>query len=86
MHKIIKNSLKIIFAIFLWLLISEFPIGMTALKDGGLYKIDEHYWLGGGAGSLFLDYEGKIERPISKNIGGHVSKYAIINQYLIEQT
>ena len=52
MNKIIKVFLKAIFAIFLWLLISQLPIALFPLKDGGFYRVDENYVLWGWPGHI----------------------------------
>lgn len=81
MVHVIKIITKIILFVFLWLLISDVPIGMFVLKDGGIYMLDDNYYVGGGwPGKLF-----KGSEPI-REIKGEVDKFAVLEKAIIVRT
>lgn len=80
MFHVIKIIIKIVLCVFLWLLISNVPIGMFVLKDGGIYMLDENYYVAGWPGRLF-----KNSYPF-REIKGKVDKFAVIENFIIVRT
>ena len=74
---------KVIPTILIWIFLVEIPIGVYILKDGGLYILDDNYYLAGWPGSIF---DRLIGHEVRLKIQGDVTQFAISPEFIVVYT